>query len=84
MKGGDIVTQIIIALIGAGGSAIGAIIGIIVNTKLVNFRLEKLEEKVNKHNSIIERTFNLERKTEVLAEKISVANHRIEDLEYDK
>lgn len=48
---------------------------------LIAYRLEQLEAKVNKHNNIIERTYKLEEDSAVLAEKISVANHRIDDLE---
>ena len=42
---------IIVALIGFVGSAIGTLLGIVVNTKLTNYRLEQLENKVNKHNN---------------------------------
>lgn len=48
---------------------------------LIAYRLEQLEEKVNKHNNLIERTYQLEEGAAVMAEKISVANHRIDDLE---
>ena len=48
---------------------------------LIAYRLEQLEEKVNKHNNLIERTYKLEEDSAILAEKISVANHRIDDLE---
>ncbi len=41
---------------------------------LVDYRLNELTKHVEKHNSVIERTYTLE-------EKIKVANHRIEDLE---
>ena len=51
------------------------------NIVLVSYRLEQLEHKVDKHNNLIERTYELERKTSVLEEKQSVANHRINDLE---
>jgi len=44
------------------------------SSALIAYRLELLEKKVDKHNSVVERTFKLE-------EKIKVANHRIEDLE---
>lgn len=73
--------SIIVALIGAGGSAIGAVLGIFINTKLINYRIEQLENKVNKHNNIIERTYSLEARLDVAEEKLKVANHRIEDLE---
>lgn len=42
---------------------------------------KRLEEKQNKHNSVIERQFKTESDIEVLYEKVDVANHRIEDLE---
>lgn len=55
-------------------SLIGTLIGSYSGMKLMSYRIEQLEKKVNKHNSVIERTF-------ILEEQIKVANHRIEDLE---
>lgn len=72
---------ILVALIGAGGSTIGAVLGVLASSKLTQYRLQELEKKVEKHNNMIERTFRLEEQEAVLAEKISVANHRIADLE---
>lgn len=66
--------EIIVALISLAGSAIGTFAGIAVNSGLTNYRIEQLEKKVEKHNSVIERTF-------ILEEKVKVANHRIDDLE---
>lgn len=52
------------------------------NTRnLLEYRLTQLEEKVDKHNNLVERTYKLEQHNEVQDEKIKVANHRIEDLE---
>lgn len=48
---------------------------------LMEYRLDELTKEVNKHNNLIERTYNLEKKAEVHEEQIKVANHRIEDLE---
>lgn len=48
--------------------------GILASSKLTNYRIGQLEKKVDKHNTIIERTY-------ILEEKMKVANHRIEDLE---
>ena len=74
-------SEFITALITLAGSAIGALGGILLNTKLTNYRIEQLEKKVQAHNNLIERTYLLERHNEVQDEKIAVANHRIEDLE---
>lgn len=46
------------------------------------YRIEKLEEKVDKHNQVVERTYKLEQEYSLLDEKIKVANHRIDDLEH--
>ena len=43
--------------------------------------IEILEEKQDKHNNLIERTYANERAISVLEEKLSVENHRIGDLE---
>ena len=74
-------SEIIVALIGLGGSALGSVIGIFINTKLSNYRIEQLEKKVDKHNNLIERTFKIEQDIAVISEEIKVANHRIQNLE---
>lgn len=51
---------IIVALIGLSGSAFGSLVGILASQKLTQYRLQKLEEKVDKHNNVIERTYKLE------------------------
>lgn len=60
-------------------SLLGTLAGSLGGIKLISYRIEQLEKKVEKHNSIIERTFKLEEKTELQEEKIKVINHRLED-----
>ena len=72
---------IIIALISLIGTLGGTFGGILATSKLTNYRIEQLEKKVDRHNSIIERTFRLEENDKLLEEKLKVANHRIDDLE---
>ncbi len=72
---------IIAAIIGLGGSAIGSLAGVLINSKLSNYRIEQLEKRVEKHNNLIERTFRLEENQRLLEEKQRVANRRIDDLE---
>ena len=55
-------------------SLIGTLAGSFGGIQSIKYRIEQLEKKVEKHNSVIERTYLLE-------EKMKVANHRIEDLE---
>ena len=51
---------------------------------LVEYRLDELTKRVDKHNNVIERTYKLEEVAALQEEKIRVANHRIEDLEKEK
>ena len=48
---------------------------------LMEYKLDELTERVNKHNSLIERTYRLEEEVALHEEKIKVVNHRLEDLE---
>lgn len=48
---------------------------------LITYRIDELTEKVNKHNNLIERTYQLENRADLTEEKLKVANHRIDDLE---
>ena len=77
------------AILAAVISALAAIVVCVIsnhyqneNTRnLLEYRLTQLEEKVDKHNKLVERTYKLEQHNEVQDEKIKEANHRIEDLE---
>ena len=71
----------VVALITLVGSGVGSLAGVIVSAKLTTYRLEQLEKKVDKHNTVIERTYKLEEIEAVIQEQIRVANHRIADLE---
>ena len=48
---------------------------------LISYRLEQLENKVEKHNQVIERTFKLEERTEIQEVEIKHAYERIDKLE---
>lgn len=74
--------EITVGLLSLAGTLIGSIAGIMTANKLTNYRIEQLEKKVDKHNSLIDRMYGVETRTDVLEEKIKVANHRIDDLEH--
>ena len=61
---------IIVALLSLAGTVMGSWAGVRQANKLTNYRIEQLEKKVDKHNSIIERTYELEKKVAVLEEDI--------------
>lgn len=73
--------QILIAFLAFLGTLIGSIAGILTANKLTNYRVEQLEKKVSIHNNLIDRMYEVEKREDVLEEKVKVANHRLDDLE---
>ena len=67
-------TDIVVAIIAFFGTVLGSAGGVLASSRLTNYRLQQLERKVEKHNSVVERTY-------ILEEQIRVVNHRIADLE---
>lgn len=65
--------DIIVALLGFAGTLLGSLFGVLAAQKLTQYRLAQLEDKVNKHNNLIERTFKLEG-------RMDEAEHDIKDL----
>ena len=63
------------------GTLVGSFSGIIAANKLVNYRLQQLEQKVQAHNNLVERTYHLESDMEVVHEQMKVMNHRIKHME---
>ena len=72
---------IIVAVLGLVGTLAGSYLANRKSAALVAYRLEQLEQKVNKHNNLIERTYVLEESVALMDERVKVANHRIEYLE---
>lgn len=64
---------IFVAVLGFAGTLLGSLFGVLAAQKLTQYRLSQLEEKVNKHNNLIERTFKLEG-------RMTEAEHEINDL----
>lgn len=65
--------ELLTAILSLLGTAIGSITGILAANRLTNYRIRKLEEKVNKHNNLIERMYKVEDSTKS-------AHHRIDEL----
>lgn len=64
---------VIVSLISFAGTCIGAVGGILASIKLTTYRISQLEDKVNKHNQLIERTYKLEG-------RMTEAEHDIRDI----
>lgn len=65
------VATVIVGVLSLMGTALGSWGGL----KLMSYRIEQLEKKVDKHNNFAERV-------PVVEEQIKVINHRLEDLEH--
>ena len=65
--------NIIIALLSVVGTLGGSFLGVLASQKLTQYRIERLEEKVDRHNQIIERTY-------ILEGQMVEAQHDIRDL----
>lgn len=76
-----VIVALITGVLSLAGTLAGSYFAQRKATALITYRLEQLEQKVSKHNNLIERTYALEKRCDVFDEKIKVANHRIEDLE---
>lgn len=64
---------VLVALLSLLGTLMGSLSGIVATSKLTNFRLQQLEEKVARHNSVVERTYALEG-------RMNEAEHDIRDI----
>jgi len=69
--------EIIVGLLSLIGTTTGSLGGIVVSSKLTNYRLQQLEAKVSEHN-------NFARRMPVVEEQIKVINHRLEALEHER
>ena len=67
-------SNVLVALLSLLGTLLGSLAGVLTSSKLTNYRLSQLEQKVDRHNSFGERI-------PLLEEKLKVVNHRIGDLE---
>lgn len=61
---------IIVAILSLVGTLVGSIAGILTANKLVVYRIEQLEKKVEKHNNVIERVYLLEKNEAVINEEL--------------
>ena len=66
-------TEIIIAGFSLTGTLLGSLAGIMTANKLTTYRIEQLEEKVKKHNNLVERMIVVEQSTKS-------AHHRLDEI----
>ncbi len=52
--------EMLVAILGFAGTLAGSLLGVVTAQKLTQYRLSQLEEKVSRHNNLVERTYILE------------------------
>jgi len=62
--------EIVVALLSLVGTFIGTIGGILTSQKLVSYRLSQLEQKVDKHNTLIDRMYKIETRVTLLEDEV--------------
>ena len=65
--------EIAVAICSLVGTLVGSLAGIMTANRLTHYRIEQLEEKVKKHNNLVERMIIVEQSTKS-------AHHRIDGL----
>ena len=65
--------EIAVAICSLIGTLVGSLAGIMTANRLTNYRIEQLEEKVRKHNNLVERVIVVEQSTKS-------AHHRLDEL----
>ena len=63
-------SEVIVAIVSLLGTVIGSFLGVYKSSQLTNYRLKQLEEKVDKHNNVIERVYRLEGKVDNLEDVV--------------
>lgn len=61
---------VVVSIISLCGTLIGTFGGIIASTKLTAYRIEQLEKKVEKHNTLVERMYKVEEDIAIINTKV--------------
>ena len=59
-------------------SLVGTFGGIVTSTKLTNYQINELKNRVDKHNNVIERTFKLEEHSRYVDERLARLESEVE------
>lgn len=74
-------SSIIVGVLALAGTLIGSMMANNKTQALVIYRLQQLEEKVNKHNNLVERMYKMEEKQMVMEEQMLHLGKDIERLD---
>ena len=73
-------SEIIVGLLAMLGTIIGSGLSIFANQKLTNYNIDELKKTVEKHNTLVERTYRLEERAAITDEKLSFIEDKIKEV----
>lgn len=73
-------SEVMVALLSLAGTLGGSLLGALASNRLVAYRLEQLERKVDKHNSVVERVALVEKDMSSAFRQISMQRDEIREM----
>lgn len=61
--------ELMTAILSLIGTCVGSLAGILTSNKLTTYRIGQLEEKVSKHNNLIDRMYKIENRVTIIEEE---------------
>ena len=77
----DWIATIVVGVLAMAGTLGGAYLSNRKSSALIAYRLGELEKKVDRHNTVIERTYGLEKRAEVFSQQLRDVLRRLDELE---
>ena len=74
-------SEVLTALFSLAGTLVGSLGGILAAGRLTAYRLQQLEDKVNKHNNLIERVYAIEQHDAIIDVRIERLESEVESNE---
>ena len=74
-------SEVLTAIFSLAGTLVGSLGGILTAGRLTAYRLQQLEEKVNKHNNLIERVYAIEQHDAIIDVRIERLESEVENNE---
>jgi len=69
---------VLVAVISGACTLLGSMLGVIASNKLIQYRLEQLEKKVQAHNNLVDRMYKVENRQEQLDKKVDMLHRNDE------
>ena len=74
-------SAILVAVISGVFTLCGSFVGVLTSSRLTAYRIEQLEKRVDKHNNLIERVYEIEDQLGIQAEKLQNTIDQLSKLE---